>query len=185
MNEIIETDRLVLRNFKLDDLNDYYEYAQEDEIGFNCGWHPFKSKDEAAKKLDIMINANYPYYAIVLKSNNKVIGNISLSNPDIRRYPNVKLEDIAKELGFALSKYYRKNGYMTEAVKGLIEYAFNTLNIPAIYSITSNQNLSSIKVQEKCKFTTIGEKIDVKWIDGTIQEMVIRKVGNKEFNNND
>lgn len=183
MNEkIIETDRLILRNFRLDDLNDYYEYAKVDDIGLNCGWRPLQSIDEAANKLDHMINANYPYYAIVLKSNNKVIGNISLSNPDIRRYPDIKLEEEAKELGFALSKDYWKNGYMTEAIQGLIKYAFNILNIPAIYSITSNQNLSSIKVQEKCGLSPVSDKILVKWIDGTIQEMVIRKVENKKSN---
>lgn len=43
-----------------------------------------------------MINDNN-YYAIVLKSNSKVIDNISISEPDSRRYFDIKLEDNAKK----------------------------------------------------------------------------------------
>ena len=178
--ENIETDRLLLRRFSLNDLDDYFEYAQMDEIGYNCGWEPIKDKDKAKERLEYMINVDYLYYAIVLKENNKVIGNISLSNPDVRRYPN-NIEDNSLELGFALSKKYWKNGYMQEAVKGVIRYAFDKLNVSSIYSLTSNSNINSIKLQEKCGLSPINEKIDVRWIDGSIQEMVPRRITREEY----
>ena len=53
-----------------------------------------------------MIDANYYTFAIVLKENNKVIGNISLSCPDKLRYPAATILENDRELGFTLSKKY-------------------------------------------------------------------------------
>ncbi len=181
INEIIETNRLSLRRFTLEDLDDFFEYAQMDEIGPNCGWEPIKDKNKALERLNKMINADYYYFAIVLKENNKVIGNISLSTPDVRRYVNIEIEDGAKEIGFALSKNYWGNGYMTEAVNEIIKYSFEVLNIPSIYSLTLSSNTNSIKLQEKCGLSSLKERIDVHWIDGSIKEMTPKKITKEEY----
>ena len=182
--EVIETDRLLLRRFTLEDLDDYFEYAKMDEIGPNCGWEPIKDKNKALERLNKMINVEYNYYAIVLKENNKVIGNISLSNPDTRRYGDIKIEDGAKEIGFALSKNYWGNGYMNEAVNEIIKYSFEILNVPAIYSLTLSSNLNSIKLQEKCGLSSLNERFDVRWIDGSIKEMIPKKITKDEYFDN-
>ena len=40
MMPILETKRLILRPFKEEDLNDFYEYAKMDGVGQNAGWNP-------------------------------------------------------------------------------------------------------------------------------------------------
>jgi ribosomal-protein-alanine N-acetyltransferase len=39
-NVILETDRLIIRPWKKDDLNDFYEYAKVDGVGQMAGWSP-------------------------------------------------------------------------------------------------------------------------------------------------
>lgn len=180
MNDIVlRTNRLFLRRFNKDDIDDFFEYAQMPEIGPNCGWKPIVEKSKAIERLNQMINSD-EYYAIVLKEENKVIGSISLSNLDMRRYPNIKVEDNSKELGFALSVKYWKNGYMQEIIKAFLDYAFNKLGIDVIYAITSEDNVRSARLQEKCGFTYVGKIPEVKWVDGMIVSMIQRKVSSKK-----
>ena len=48
----IETERLILRPFEESDLDDFYEYAKNDNVGPNAGWKPHESKEESEKILD-------------------------------------------------------------------------------------------------------------------------------------
>ena len=155
----LETDRLLLRPFNENDLEDFFEYAKMPEIGPNCGWEPINDKEKAIERLNRMIS--HDYYAIVLKENNKVIGSVSLFDLDKRRYDNIETEDNAKEVGFVLSRDYWGKGYMQEAVKAVLDYAFNALNVEAVYAITKKNNTRSEKLQEKLGFEVVGEQPEV------------------------
>ena len=183
MNQSIEleTKRLLLRKFRQEDLEDYFEYIQMEEIGYNCGWQPIKEKEKALERLNRNINANYDVFAIVLKENNKVIGNVTLSIPDKNRYPNEIMKENAREIGFALSKYYWGKGIMTEAVNEVIRYAFEDLKTSVIYSLSATGNQGSANVQEKCGFVPFGDKVEVRWIDKSILTMVQRKITKEEY----
>ena len=37
----IETERLILRNYRIEDLNDYWEYITQPNVGPRCGWQPY------------------------------------------------------------------------------------------------------------------------------------------------
>lgn len=45
-NTILETERLILRPWRQEDLNDFFEYASVDGVGQLAGWNPHKSIDE-------------------------------------------------------------------------------------------------------------------------------------------
>ena len=64
-NIILETDRLILREFKLDDLDDFYEYAKEEGTGEAAGWSHHKSKDESLEILKIFITNLTSYRKIL------------------------------------------------------------------------------------------------------------------------
>ena len=150
-----------------------------DEIGPNCGWEPITDRIKALERLKRMLSDDY--YAIVLKKENKVIGSISLSITDKRRYPNIKIENGSRELGFALSKKYWGNGYASEAVSEIIRFAFENMEIPAIYSMTTTLNKKSAQLQEKCGLTYAGEVPNVKWLDNQIVTMVQRKINSNDY----
>ena len=149
--KIIETERLILRAFKEDDLNDFFEYASVDGVGEMAGWRHHSSTSETKTILDIFINHDITF-AITLKENGKVIGSIG-----IEKYP---LEDkltefnnyYGRELGFVLSKDYWGRGLMTEAVKATIDYLFNELDLDFLICGYFTFNSRSKRVQEKCGF---------------------------------
>ena len=175
----LETERILLRKFKKEDLDDFFEYAQMEEVGPNSGWAPIVDKEKAAERLKRMLNDDY--YAIVLKKENKVIGSVSLSIPDKRRYENIEIEDESRELGFSLSKNYWGHGYGTEAVNEIIKYAFENMKIPAIYTTTNITNIPSERLQEKCGLAYVGTMPNVKWLGGQIVTMVQRKISSEDY----
>ena len=48
-NIILEMNRLLLRKFSENDLDDYFEYAQMEEIGYYCCWEAIKKKIKLLK----------------------------------------------------------------------------------------------------------------------------------------
>lgn len=146
--ESLSSERLILREWRDSDSSDLYEYAKSDLVGPNAGWKPHKSEDESKYIIKMFIN-NGDTYAIVLKSEDKVIGGIGLHN----RKPDDKLCDLEqREIGYVLNPDYWGNGYVPEAVNCLIDYGFNKLDLDLIWCGHFDFNNNSKRVNEKCGF---------------------------------
>ena len=52
---ILETKRLILRPFKEEDLNDFYEYAKVDGVGQMAGWLPHENKEKSLMILNMFM----------------------------------------------------------------------------------------------------------------------------------
>lgn len=61
------------------------------------------------------------------------------------------------EIGYGTYEIHRRKGYMTEAVKGMIEWARNQPNVNAIIASTEKNNTASFTILEKNDFRKIGE----------------------------
>lgn len=141
----LKTDRLILRNFKFSDLDDFYEYTRNPNIGPNAGWPPHKSKEESLKVLQEFIERG-EVWAIVLKDNKKLIGSIGLHKDPIRNVENVKM------IGYVLSQEYWGKGIMPEAVKEILRYGFEELDLALVSVQHYPFNHNSKRVIEKCGF---------------------------------
>jgi len=84
-------------------------------------------------------------FAITIKD--KVVGGIGFN----------EIEDFKADIGYWLGEKHWVNGIMTEAVKKLIQYGFNQLNLVRISAITLIDNTPSQKVLLKCGFIKEGE----------------------------
>ena len=73
----LKTSRLLLRPWKMSDLDDFYEYAKVDGVGQMAGWLPHKNKEESKQVLTKFIE-NKITFAIVY--DNKVIGSIKTNS---------------------------------------------------------------------------------------------------------
>ena len=49
-NVVLKTNRLILRPWTIEDLDDFYEYAKVDGVGQMAGWYPHKNKEETISK---------------------------------------------------------------------------------------------------------------------------------------
>ena len=148
---VIETERLILREWRLDDVDDFFEYAKNPDVGPHAGWYPHKNKEESLEILKRFIN-DKKTFCIVYKENNKAIGSVG-----IERYGSEdKLTEFfdyqGREIGYAMSKDYWGRGIMPEAVKAVINYLFNELDLDFLLCGYFDFNNQSKRVQEKCGF---------------------------------
>ena len=149
-NVKLETERLILRAWKITDLDDFFEYASINGVGEKAGWEHHKSKDESLEILKMFINKK-KVFAIVLKENQKTIGSIGIE--ECRQDLDKNLENLlGRELGYVLSKDYWNKGIMTEAVSKVIEYCFKILKLNYLVAPYFNYNIESKKVLEKLNF---------------------------------
>ena len=101
----LETERLILRNYLMSDLEDYWEYLKMDSVGPRAGWPAYTDKEKARERL-LYETTNKNQFALVLKSENKVIGSVELMDCTEGRYSNLEIEEGAKEIGCILSEKY-------------------------------------------------------------------------------
>lgn len=147
----IETERLLLRAFQPSDLDDFYAYASVEGVGERAGWKHHESLEESARILDDFIRHDQTF-AIVLKSDHKVIGSLGVEKYGMEDKLTEFFDYQGREIGYALSKAYWGNGFMTEAVRSVITYLFKDADLDFLICGYYDFNLASKRVQEKCGF---------------------------------
>lgn len=178
----METERLILRQFKESDLDDLLEIVSNIKISSMSGWYFIEDKQSAKFLLNKIIQ-NPLHFAIVLKENNKVVGSIELMDYDEKSYIGVNILHGAKEIAFLLSEKYWGKGIMKETLEIILDYAFNTLKIPQILSGNDIENVQSHKLQDKLGIKIVGQIDKYKVIEKTHTKFIQRSISFKEFNN--
>ena len=143
----LETERLILRPWTWEDLEDFYEYASIEGLGQMAGWTPHKSMEESKVILDLFIR-HKKTFAIEMKETGKVVGSVGIEEPD----PDPEAEMLGRELGYALHKDYWGQGLMPEAVKAVISWCFDALHYDFLTCSHFDWNTQSKRVIEKSGF---------------------------------
>ncbi|MEP6616089.1 MAG: GNAT family N-acetyltransferase [Ginsengibacter sp.] len=143
---IFETDRLLVRKWQEDDLQQLHNLFADEAISGLVA--PPLTMAETRKIFDeqmiqYSVKTQTGRYFIIDKENDQLIGTFLLR----------KSEDHAVEIGYALIKKEWGKGYATEIVKRGIEYVFNSTEFEVIHAYTDLANFSSKNVLEKCGFT--------------------------------
>ena len=152
----IETPRLILRSWRVTDLDDFYEYAKVDGVGQMAGWLPHKNLEESLRILSMFIDEKKTF-ALELKENGKVIGSIGLETRDADVGIPENLQ--GREIGYVLNKDYWGRGLMPEAVKAVIEYCFTELGFDWLTCGHFIRNSQSRRVVEKCGFRYVKDVV--------------------------
>ena len=148
---ILETDRLLLREFKLSDLDDLFEYASVPDVGERAGW-PHHENIETSKTILQKFISEKKTFAIVYKENNKVIGSLGIEKYGSEDKLTEFIDYKGREIGFVLAKDYWGQGLMPEAVKAVIKFLFDKLDYDFLLCGHFDNNKRSARVQEKCGF---------------------------------
>ena len=138
--EEIHTERLVLRQFRESDYDDLFEFLsqlREDEFE----GYPGITYDNGREHLAYRIGSE-EFYAISLRENGKVIGNISC----------VSREFDAREVGYIVNADYRRRGYALEALEAVIECAFRS-GVHRVFAECDPRNKGSWKLLERAGLT--------------------------------
>jgi ribosomal-protein-alanine N-acetyltransferase len=147
---ILESSRLLLRPWKISDLDDLHEFMSNKEIANLAGFNVKNSKEESLNILkQFIVDSSNSLWAVELKNINKVIGWIEL-----HKYSEA-IDKNSKEIGCVLSQKYWGQGLMPEALKQVLNYGFNEEKLNSIICSHFVNNNQSKRVIEKCCFNFI------------------------------
>jgi RimJ/RimL family protein N-acetyltransferase len=149
----IETQRLILRRFRLEDAEDmYHNWASDPEVTRYLTW-PVHASVEVTKSLLADWVARYEdggtfNWVMEDKETGKAIGNISV----------VKLNERteAADMGYCMSRAYWGRGLMPEALTAVINYLFDVVGLNRIAACHDVNNPKSGRVMAKASMTFEG-----------------------------
>ena len=144
----LETNRLRLRLFTMDDLPVMYELNTDPDV-IKYADTPVKDMAEARQRLEQGPLADYEKYgygrfAVELKETGKVIGFCG-----IKYLPEIDLP----EVGYRYLKKYWGRGIGTEAARVCVEFARDDLKVKKLIALILPGNIASVRVAEKLGMT--------------------------------
>ncbi|HYY58345.1 MAG TPA: GNAT family N-acetyltransferase [Pyrinomonadaceae bacterium] len=145
---ILETERLILRTWLLNDLKDFFEIYGDAEVWRYVDPNGVLKNEDAARR-SLRIGQAYQqehgvcHWAVVEKSRGRVIGacgfNLFKGGPQL-------------ELVYHFARLYWGRGYATEAARACLRYASEKLGAPGVVASIDSGNLASRRVLEKIGF---------------------------------
>lgn len=144
--ERLVSERLVLRQWTIEDAEDCYKHAKDERIGPNAGWTPHKSVEESKEIIQTIFTAPETY-AICFKEDLKPIGCIGILVGKSSFIAG--LSDDEGEIGYWVGHDYWGRGIATEAVLRLERHAFQDLGLKRLWGRYMSTNLRSGRVLRK------------------------------------
>lgn len=142
----LETERLILRRMTMKDAQDIFEYSRDPEVARHVLWDAQKNLGEAKEYCRFMMRRyrqdEPSSWGIIDKASGRLVGTIG--------YMEYREEHGSVEVGYSLARHMWNGGYMTEALRRVIAYTFEMMDINRIEAQHELTNPSSGRVMEKC-----------------------------------
>lgn len=143
----LETERLILRKFTLDDAKDMFNnYGSDSDTSKYLVWNTHKNIEDSISYIKDVLEKyqkdNFYCWGVVLKETNALFGAISVIDLDIKNH--------TAEVGYCYGSKWWRNGYATESFKRVIAFLFDEVGIETIYADHYLDNVASGRVMEKC-----------------------------------
>lgn len=151
-NIFLKTKRITLRYITQNDFEELKKILQDKDVMY--AWE-YNFSDEDVQNwinqnLDRYKKYNLGFFLIVENSSGTILGQAALM-------PDFINEHKYYEIGYILKKEYWHQGFASEAVKALIHYAFNTLNLKEVIFEIRPENSPSRKVAENFNAVICGD----------------------------
>ena len=149
----LETERLILRQFKIEDYVEMYNnWACEDAVTKFLTWQTHTNQDVTKSVLADWIpkyeNKDFYNWAIELKEENRLIGNISVVS--------LREETLSAILGYCMGSKWWGKEIMPEAGKAVLKYLFEEVGFNRIAANHDKNNPNSGRVMQKIGMTYEG-----------------------------
>lgn len=171
----LTTPRLKIRAFRPEDFESFYTAINEPKIATSMGAlsYPYP-KEEAIKWFEsheeMEVSGRSLVMAITFEE--KVIGAVSLVG--------ISYQHSRCAVTYWISTPYWGNGYCTEALEAVIQFAANELSIHRIFAQCFERNYSSRRVLEKAGMTFDGLFVNDYKKDGVFENIVQMSLINKK-----
>ncbi|WP_298306039.1 GNAT family N-acetyltransferase [Flavobacterium sp.] len=173
----LETERLLLRRVSIDDLNEILELRGNPETMKFIPRPLVKTEEDALnhfKMIDEKIEKNEGInWAITVKGNPKLIGIIG--------HYRIQPENHRCEIGYMILPQYNGQGIVTEAIKAVLEYGFEDMNMHSIEAVIDPDNIASERVLQKNGFVKEAHILENEYYDGKFWDTVIYSILKRNF----
>ena len=150
MKRIVETERLLIREFVEDDAEAFFAFNGDPEVMRYTGEPLTESVDQARRMIRDYSDyreRGYGRWAVVYKPDGRVVGFNGLKYLD-------DLDEV--DLGYRFRTDYWGRGIATESSRAVVRYGFETLALDHIVGLVLPENTRSIRVLEKLGMTYTG-----------------------------
>jgi len=160
---VLETDRMILRPFTLEDAESLFEYANDPKVTEYVTWESHQSITDSRDYIFDIVQQNYrrrvpsPWAVTLKKDTQRVIGTVGCFW--------VSKNARSMELAYALGVNYWGQGLMTEASRAVMDYCFLEFDLNRIQSRCITENKGSARVMEKAGMS----------FEGTLREALFRR----------
>lgn len=158
----IETERLIIRPYSVDDLPELIEIRSDPLVYRYLGGWERQNPAEVTRRMSFYFECQEKFgfstCATIWKENGEHIGSSGLQ----------PLEDTGEiEVGYSLKKDYWRRGIGFEAAYAWLKYGFETSGLERIVAVCVPENTGSWRIMEKCGMTFEGMRqaygSTVKW----------------------
>jgi ribosomal-protein-alanine N-acetyltransferase len=152
MSIILETPRLAIRAWQLDDAESLFEICRHADVMLHIGTRePHRSVDDALRFINWVTSYQqengFSRWAVLEKSTGKIIGSCGFA----------RLTETGEiELGYLFAREVWGKGFATEAAGAILRYGFENLKFPEVIALTDPEHTASQRVLEKIGFTCRG-----------------------------
>ena len=143
----LETERLILRRFVIEDSEAMYKnWASDEEVTKYLMWPTHSSPEISKTVTENWVNSysdeKFYQWAIVPKDVGEPIGGISV----VHMKENISMVHI----GYCIGKKWWNKGITSEALKAVMDFLFDEVKVNRIESRHDPRNPNSGKVMKKC-----------------------------------
>jgi RimJ/RimL family protein N-acetyltransferase len=175
---IIQTERLLLREFVPEDWRATYAYQNDPRYLEFYEWEHRSEHDvKAFVQMFVDRQSESPrtkfQLAITLPNSNKLIGNVGVRKREVRSY--------SADMGYELDPREWGNGYATEAAGAMLKFAFEQLRLHRVSANAIANNLNSLHVLEKLGMRQEGRLRENEYFKGRYWDTVIYAMLEEEW----
>ena len=175
----LETERLVLRKMEMRDAPDMYEYSRDPQVAKHVLWEAHTSVSDTKAYIRYMLRkyrAGEPSsWCIVEKSTDKVVGTIG--------YMWYQKDNSSAEVGYSLARRCWNRGYMTEALRAVLDYTFRELGFNRVEAQHEIDNGASGAVMRKCGMQKEGTLRQRLYNKGRYVDVELYAILRREYHN--
>lgn len=152
---MIETERLLLRNICEDDYDALYAVLADSDImqHYPYTFDETRVRNWINKNIERYSIFGFGLWAVVMKSNGKMIGDCGLTMQNING-------QIKPEIGYHIRKDCQRNGYAKAAATAVRNWVFENTPIQMIYSYMKSANVGSYSTARSIGMCKIDEFTD-------------------------
>ena len=173
----LETERLILRKMILNDAEAVFAYASNSEVSRYTLWETHRSIEDSRAFLEFATqkyeNGGEPDWGVVYRGNGCLVGACGLVNWEA--------EHARAEVRFVLSREYWGCGLMSEAVRAILRFGFERMNLNRIEARCIAENAASARVMEKAGMVYEGTLRQREYIKGAYRDIKLYAILKKGF----